>query len=73
MANPKTPRSYAFSVTDFRGRVHDVYRFVKDGKRGTMAFTRVGEKWLISVFCAGTLSEAAAEQAVNDSMRSEEN
>lgn len=54
---------YKFTVA-FADRPYDVYRFVKEGKAGTLAFTRrlrpedAEEKFEIAVMCRGDLSEA---------------
>lgn len=45
---------YAFSVK-VAGSMYDVYHFHKDGKPGTFAFRKVGNKWEISILEAGHL------------------
>lgn len=48
---------FKFSITH-RDRAYDVYRFRKDGKLGTLAFTRNADgRFEISVFCQGDLTE----------------
>lgn len=58
---------YAFSV-EVRGRAWDVYRFTKDGKKGTMAYMRQPDgTFTIGLFRAGTLDEEECRRALIES------
>lgn len=49
---------YKFTVT-YAGSTYDVYRFRKDGKVGTLAFTKseTTGRFEIAIFCKGNLTE----------------
>lgn len=47
---------FAFSV-HYDNYPYDVYRFTLDGKEGTLAFRKVADKYEISVFAVGKLTE----------------
>jgi hypothetical protein len=53
--NTIRPEDFAFSIDASDSR-WDVYRFTKDGKRGTLAFTQRDGKFVIGVFAAGELT-----------------
>ncbi len=61
-------KDYAFTV-EARNEKWDVYYFVKNGKKGTMAFTRRKKKFVIGLFAAGNLSEEEAKQALEQTSR----
>jgi len=54
---------FAFSV-DAHGSRWDVYRFDKDGKRGTLAFREKNGKFEIGVFKAGELTQEEVLEAL---------
>jgi hypothetical protein len=66
---PPNSGTFAFTVEDYKGNLHDVYRFRKDGKRGTMAFTRINEKFLLSIFTEGYLNQLEAKKKIDEAMR----
>jgi hypothetical protein len=47
---------YAFTV-EACGTPWDVYRFVKDGKRGTLAYRKVNDRFQIGLFQVGELTQ----------------
>jgi len=58
---------FAFTV-EVRDKKWDVYRFVKDGKKGTMAYMRQPDgTFVIGVFRAGTLTEEEVRRALRES------
>jgi len=58
---------YAFTV-EVRGTKWDAYRFVKDGKKGTMAYMKNPDgTFTIGVFQAGTLTEEEVRRALIES------
>jgi hypothetical protein len=73
MSSPGIKREdYAFTV-EVQGEKWHVYYFVKDGKRGTMAFTPRDGKFTIGLFCAGNLTEAQAKAKLEEAHQSESN
>jgi hypothetical protein len=53
MSAPGMP--YLFSV-EARGQTWDVYGARKAGQPGTLAFVKIGSKWVIGLFASGALS-----------------
>ena len=55
---------YAFTI-EAADAVWDVYRFNKQGKRGTLAFARLDDgTWVIGVLRAGELDEEQVRRAI---------
>jgi hypothetical protein len=74
-------KNYAFTV-EVLGEKWDCYYFKKDGKDGTMAFTKrqharekgepSGEHFVIGLFRAGRLTEAQAKTALEETAKKEQ-
>lgn len=61
------PFEFAFTVTDEAGKLWDVYRFTKDGVRGTLAFRQMSNgKWIIGVLEKGELTEQQVVSKLNE-------
>jgi len=56
--------TYAFTVT-VNNVAWDAHYFEKDGKPGTIAFAKIGDKWVIGVFCAGHIDQPAVVERLN--------
>lgn len=56
--------THAFTVT-VNNIAWEAHHFEKDGKLGTIAFAKIGDKWVIGVFCAGHIDEAAVVERLN--------
>lgn len=61
---------FAFTV-HVSGEDWHAYYFEKDGKKGTMAFAQRGEKFVIGVFCAGTLTRQETMAKLSESDKGE--
>lgn len=57
MARAEDDKNFAFAV-EALGSLWSVYRFVKDGKRGMMAFTKHADtgKWTVGMIKPGELT-----------------
>lgn len=58
---------FAFSV-ESHGSRWDVYRFDKDGKRGTLAFREKDGQFEIGVFKAGELTQEEVAKALAEAL-----
>jgi hypothetical protein len=63
---------YAFTVKA-RGETWDCYHFKKDGKDGTLGFTKRGESFVIGMFTAGHLTRKQAIKALEAAVKKDEN
>jgi len=52
-------KDYRYSLEIYNEK-WDVYYFIKNGKKGTLAFTKRGEKFVIGLMQKGNLSESQA-------------
>lgn len=59
---------FAFTVRA-GGEDWHTYYFEKDGKKGTMAFAQRSGKFVIGVFCAGTLTKEETMAKIDESNR----
>ncbi|NIT79525.1 MAG: hypothetical protein GWN58_32735 [Anaerolineae bacterium] len=60
------PFEFAFTVTDGAGDLWDVYRFTKDGVRGSLVFRQTKEgKWIIGLLEKGELTEEQVVRKLN--------
>jgi hypothetical protein len=60
-------RDYAFTV-EARGLKWDCYHFVKEGKQGTLGFTKKDGRFCIGLMCAGRLDSEQARLKIEEDL-----
>jgi len=58
-------KDFAFSLI-VKNEEWDVYRFTKDGKKGTLAFTKRDGSFVLGLFKAVTLNEDAVRLSLEE-------
>jgi len=63
------PEDFAFTV-QVGATLWDVYYFEKDGKAGTCAWGVEDGEFVVSLFCAGKLTQGEAEKKIAENLAS---
>jgi hypothetical protein len=71
-AMPIHKKDYAFTITA-HGEIWDCYHFTKEGKPGTMAFTKRQGKFIIGLMQAGRLTQEQTREALEKNCKQEDN